>query len=59
MRWARARKNALAIEVRRDAPHTHLARCAIAFQGKPVYQPHCVGVQQVDFQSAHAWANPQ
>jgi hypothetical protein len=39
-----ARKNALAVEVRRDVLHAHSAGCAIPFKGKPVDQPHRLGV---------------
>ena len=40
----------LPVEVRRDVLHAHRPGCAVAFQGKPVDQPHRVGVQRIDFQ---------
>ncbi len=43
-------KMRLPVEVRRDVLHAHRPGRAVAFQGKPVDQPHRVGVQRVDLQ---------
>ena len=45
-----AGKDAPRIKVGRDCLDAHWAGCAVALQGKPVDQSHCVGVQGVNVQ---------
>ncbi|MEC5382664.1 hypothetical protein VSX64_17640 [Aurantimonas sp. C2-6-R+9] len=43
-------EDAALVEVVDDGLHAHRPRRAVAFKGKPVNQPHRVGVQRIDLQ---------